>query len=186
MSKKSGETTSKKSKTGYYLITAIVFIILGVLTIMYRNQIAEMTDNIIKWVVAGVFAIVAVINIIQFAKNPGKTTIGDLAIGVLALIAMVVMLVASGMFLWLVRIMFGLYLAYEGVMKAVGAFKCKKGTVKAWYVPLILGVLSVIAGVLIVLNPFKTTTIFFFVVGLVLVYAGIQNAVSLFIKPKNN
>lgn len=182
---KEKSSEKKKSKTLYYLITAILFIVLGVVTIIYRNQIADMVDNIIKWVAAAVLAIVAIINIIQFAKNPGKTTIGDLIFGALALIAAVILLVSHNLIIWVIGIIFGLYLVYEGVVKVLASFKCKKGSVKAWFLPLILGILSVIAGVVIVLNINKAVTIFFFIVGAVLIYAGIQNAVSLFVKVKD-
>ena len=120
MAKSKGETSEKKkSKTGYYLITAIVFVILGVLTIMYRGQIAGAVDNIIKWVVAAVFAIVAVVNIIQFAKNPGKSTIGDLLLGIGAIAAMIIVLVTNGLLIKIFGVGFGVYLIYEGAVKVI-------------------------------------------------------------------
>lgn len=182
MAKNKGEV-SKKSKTGYYLITAIVFVILGVLTIMYRGQIAGAVDNIIKWVVAGVFAIVAVINIIQFAKNPGKSTIGDLLLGIGAVIAMIIVLVMSGMIIWIIRIGFGIYLIYEGVTKIINSFKIKKVSKKVWIVLLVLGIVCALAGALVVFKPFGDE-VFILIVGIILLYTGIANLVNAFIKAK--
>ena len=42
----SGE--KKSSRTPYLLFSAIGFIILGIVVIMFKNQIADMLDNIIK------------------------------------------------------------------------------------------------------------------------------------------
>ena len=66
--------TSKKSSTLYYLISAVGFIALGVVAIMFHNQIADKIDNIMKWVVAGIFGIIAIIDIIKFAQNRSKET----------------------------------------------------------------------------------------------------------------
>lgn len=179
------KTKEKSSRTGYNLITAILFILLGIVTIIFRGQVEGMIDNIIKWVVAGVFAIVAIVNIIQFAKNPGKSTIGDLILGAFALIALVILLVAHGLVIWIVGILFGLYLIYEGIMKISSSFKCKKSEKKAWFMLLIFGIISILAGAFLFWNTYKGGITFFVLyVGIVLIFAGIQNAFNVFVKAK--
>ena len=59
----------KSSRTPFLLLSAIAFIVLGVVVIMFKTQITDMLDNIIKWVAAGILGIVAIINIIAFTKN---------------------------------------------------------------------------------------------------------------------
>lgn len=174
----------KKSSTGYYLISAILFIALGVATIMFRGQIEGMLDNIIKWVVAGLFAVAAIVNIIIFAKKPGKSTIVQLIIGILAIVAMIVVMVRADLILWAIGILFGLYLVIEGVVKIVNSFKCKKGGVAAWFLPLIFGILSVLCGLYLIKGTVAISAYFVLMVGIMLVYAGLQNAVNVFVKTK--
>lgn len=176
-----------KSTTLYYVISAIAFIVLGVVAIMFNGQIAGYIDNIMKWVVAAVFGIIAIIDIIKFAKDRSKDTIKDLIIGILALVAAIIMIVMPGMLIKLVGIMLGLYLVVEGCFKVKACIGAKKSSVKVWYLPLILGILSVILGVFLICSPWilgEVVKWFVIIVGVVLIYAGVQNIVSLFVKGK--
>lgn len=178
--------TSKKSSTLYYLLSAIGFIALGVVAIMFHNQIADKIDNIMKWVVAGIFGVIAIIDIIKFAQNRSKETIKDLIIGILALAAAIIMIVMPGMLMLLVRIMLGLYLIVEGFFKIKACIGAKKSEVKAWFLPLIFGILSILLGAFIIWSPVfgSLPAVFVIVVGIILIYAGVQNAVSLFVRGK--
>ena len=84
---------NKSSRKPYLLLSAIAFIALGVFAIMFSGQIAGMIDNIIKWVVAVILGIIAIVDIISFAKDRSKENIKNLVIGILALIAAVVLIV---------------------------------------------------------------------------------------------
>ena len=109
----SGE--KKSSRSPYLLLSAIAFIVLGIVVIWFRAPIAGMVNNIFKWVAAGILGVVAIINIIAFAKNT-KEKIKELIIGALALIAAIILLISDVAFkienllLIVVGVMFGLYL----------------------------------------------------------------------------
>ncbi|MCQ2544129.1 MAG: DUF308 domain-containing protein [Lachnospiraceae bacterium] len=181
------EAKKTKSTTGYYLISAILFIALGVVTIIFNSQITAMIDNIMKWVVAFVFGIIAIIDIIKFASNRSKETIKDLIIGILALVAAVVMIIMPNMLIMLVGILLGLYLVIEGFFKVKACFGAKKSEVKVWYLPLIFGILSILLGAFLICSPWilgELVKWFVIIVGVVLIYAGVQNVISLFVKGK--
>ena len=187
----SGE--KKSSRSPYLLISAIAFIVLGIAVIWFRAPIAGMLNNIFKWVAAGILGVVAVINIIAFAKNT-KEKIKELIIGALALIAAVILLISDVAFkienllLIVVGIMFGLYLIVEGFYKLKAAFASKKKSTKAWFVPLILGIVSLVLGVLLIYLAVlaKISTVVFIVIfGAILIYAGIQNIVNMFFNTKD-
>ena len=79
--------------------------------------------------------------------------------------------------------MFGLYLIVEGFYKLKASFASKKKSTKAWFVPLILGILSIVLGVLLIYLAIlaKISTVVFVVIfGAILIYAGIQNIVNMF------
>ncbi|MCR5847217.1 MAG: DUF308 domain-containing protein [Lachnospiraceae bacterium] len=178
----------KSSRTPFLLLSAIAFIVLGVVVIMFKTQITDMLDNIIKWVAAGILGIVAIINIIAFTKNM-KENIKELIIGALALIAAIVLLISHllgvpNLLIMVIGFMFGLYLIIEGFFKLKDAFGSKKSENNLWFVPLIFGILSILLGVLIIFFGVKVTTIFVLVFGILLIYAGVQNLVNLFIGNK--
>lgn len=180
----------KKSSRGLYLfISAIAFIALGIAVIYFRNPIADMVNNIFKWIAAGILGVIAIVNIVAFAKNM-KENIKELIIGALSLIAAVILLLSDVAFkienllLIVTGVMFGLYLIVEGFFKLKAAFASKKSDTKAWFVPLILGVISILLGVLIIYLGIFTTKLFVFILGVVLIYAGIQNIVNMFFNKK--
>ena len=78
-----------------------------------------------------------------------------------------------------------LYLIVEGFFKLKAAFASKKNSVKAWFVPLILGLLSIVLGVLIIYLGLFTTKVFVIIFGIVLIYAGVQNIVNMFFISKD-
>ena len=187
----SGE--KKSSRSPYLLISAIVFIALGIVVIWFRAPIAGMVNDIFKWVAAGILGVYAIVNIIAFAKNT-KEKIKELIIGALALIAAVVLLLSDVAFkienllLIVVGVMLGLYLLVEGFYKLKAAFANKKKSTKAWFVPLILGIISIILGVLLIYLEIlaKISTVVFVVIfGAILIYAGIQNIVNMFFNVKD-
>jgi len=176
----------KSSRTPYLLITAIAFIVFGVIVIMFKNQITDMLDNIIKWVAAGILGVVAIVNIIAFAKNV-KENIKQLIIGALALIAAVILLISHlfgvpNLLIMVIGFMFGLYLIVEGFFKIKGAFDSKKKENKIWYLPLIFGIISIMLGVMIIFFGVSVTKLFVIAFGILLIYAGIQNLINLFVK----
>jgi len=180
---------NKSSRTPYLLISSILFIVLGVVVIMFKNQISGMLDNIFKWVAAGILGVIAAINIVAFAKNT-KENIKQLIIGALALIAAIVLLISHllgvpNLLMMVIGFMFGLYLIIEGFFKLKAAFASKKSENNAWYVPLIFGIVSILLGVMIIFFGVSVTKLFVFAFGVLLIYAGIQNFVNLFFNKKN-
>ncbi|MCR4649172.1 MAG: DUF308 domain-containing protein [Lachnospiraceae bacterium] len=177
------------SRTPFLLVSAILFIVLGIVVIMFKSQITDMLDDIIKWVAAGILGIIAAINLVTFAKNT-KENIKQLIIGALALIAAIILLISHllgvpNLLIMVVGFMFGLYLIVEGFFKLKTAFASKKNENNAWYVPLIFGIVSILLGVLIIFFGISVTKLFVIAFGILLIYAGIQNVVNLFFGNKN-
>ena len=63
----SGE--KKSSRSPYLLISAIVFIALGIAVIVFKSTIVEEINDIIKWVAVGILGVIAIVNILSFVKN---------------------------------------------------------------------------------------------------------------------
>ena len=180
----------KSSRTPYLLISAILFILLGIVIIMFNQKInsLDLFETVFKWVVAAILGIIAAVNIIIFAKNT-KENIKQLIFGIITLIAAILLVVAefigiTNLLMLVVGIIFGLYLIVEGFFKIKAALDSKKSDVSKWFVPLIFGIVSIILGALIIFFGIKVTKWFVLVLGILLIYAGIQNVVNLFFGKK--
>ncbi len=192
--------TKSASRTPFLLVSAILFVVIG-LGIMIFNRsifILDLLNTVVKWAVAGVLGIIAIVNIIMFARNV-KENIKQLIFGALCLIGAVLLVCAEyfgidNLLLMVIGFLFGLYLIIEGFFKFKSAFASKKNENKAWFVPLILGVFSILFGALITYlgwyftaryDSLMTEKVFIVVFGALCVYAGIQNLVNLFFGNKN-
>lgn len=167
------EEKKSKSKLGY-VISAIAFIAVGVLGIIYAQQAADIIEKIVGWVIGGVLIVAGIIDILVFVKN--KTT-NNLVIGIFAIVGGIIMLVFHREFIKVIVVVFAAYLVIEGVLKIKAAFENMK-KVKTWWVFLILGVVSLALGVLLIINPATFAgAVLIKVIGVILIYAGIQNFV---------
>lgn len=188
----SGE--KKSSRSPYLLISAIAFIVLGIAVIVFKSTIVKEINDIIKWVAVGILGIIAIVNIISFVKNT-KENIKELIIGILSFLAAILLLISNNVFhieslvLTVIGVMLGLYLIVEGFYKFKASVKSKKNSVKAWFVPLILGILSIVFGVgFIYCSIFYSAEATAYVVvalGILFIYAGIQNIVNMFFNTKD-
>lgn len=165
------EEKKGKSKTGY-VISALAFLIVGVLAIIYAQQAADIIEKVVGWVIGGVLIAAGVIDILVYVKN--KTT-NNLIIGIFAIIAGIIMLVFHREFLRVIVVVFAAYLVIEGIFKIKAAFENMK-RVKTWWVFLIMGIVSVALGALLIINPATFAgAVLIRIIGVVLIYAAAQN-----------
>lgn len=192
--------TKSASRTPFLLISAILFVVIGLVILVFNGSIfaLDLLNTVVKWIVAGALGIVAIVNIVIFARNV-KENIKQLIFGALCLIGAVLLVCAEyigidNLLMLVIGFLFGLYLIIEGFFKIKSSFASKKNENKAWYVPLILGILSIVFGGVIgfygyyvsaLSDTVRNERIFIIILGLMFVYAGIQNVVNLFFGNKN-
>lgn len=174
------EEKKNKSKLGY-LISAIAFLALGVLGIIYAPLAADIIEKIVGWVIGGVLIAAGIIDILVFVKNKAAN---NLIIGIFAIAAGAVMLVFHKEFLKVIVVVFAAYLVIEGILKIKAAFENMK-KVKTWWLFLILGVISLAIGALLIVNPATFAgAVLIRIIGIALIYAGVQNMIHVFLDKK--
>ncbi len=151
----------KKEVVTRSLILGILLIILGVLGIVFAGNIFNVLGNIVGWVVAGIFFIAGIINIVVFVlsitkkdedKNPA---IKNLIIGILSIAAGVVLVITPKLIVWIISVFLGVFLLLDGGFKVKEAFAANKAKAKLWFVSLIFGIIGIVLGALAIVYPFK-------------------------------
>lgn len=152
------------------IVQAVLSIVVGLL-LMFWPGITIVT---VLYLVGIIFAIMGISSLITYfrAAEADRST-GVLATGVLfGIIALIVFLfpqVIAGFF----SVVLGIILVICGAVNAVRSMELKKYGQSSWIASLVLSVLIMIGGVVIIANPFQTTSLFVFVLGLIIASNGI-------------
>lgn len=143
-----------KRKTSTNLqTTALLYIVIGILFIIFQN-------SILNWMMIGIGALFILNGILEITKKRTVNGVVNLAIGIVVIIfgAAVVDLVLR---------IFGVLLALKGLLDLVASCKKKK------IFPILAALLTIAVGVLLVLNLWVTLSWFFIAIGAVLIVDGI-------------
>ena len=113
----------------------------------------ETLNNIIGFVVGGCLLIFGIIGIIKYIKTKEYKFTSSLVSGILYSALGIVVFINPASVISLVTICLGVYLVINGILKTVFSFNLKRITTR-WVGALVMGILTVILGLLLVINPF--------------------------------
>ena len=113
----------------------------------------ETLNNIIGFVVGGCLLIFGIIGIIKYIKTKEYKFTSSLVSGILYSALGIVVFINPASVISLVTICLGVYLVINGILKTVFSFNLKRITTR-WIGALVMGILTVILGLLLVINPF--------------------------------
>lgn len=152
------------------LIVGIAFLIMGIGMIF----VPEVYISVIVRIIGILLLVISVIRIIIFAKNEKNSS------AVIGMIITIVLIAFGVSFLanptWIVQfiyIIFGLLIAFEGVMGIVNSIAVLRKNGLPWIPFFIVSVIVIALGVIIVLNPFKTAEWLYRFIGISLAVEGV-------------
>jgi uncharacterized membrane protein HdeD (DUF308 family) len=166
----------------YDLLRAILFLIAGVVIVIAPRSVF----NTIVYLVAGYIAVLGLINLYASYKEKRQTgyTSMQMTTGVLLLIAAAAILVFAKGLLAIVPFFLGIMITISGCTRLMASFNQKRAGL-----PFITGVLFsllvIIAGIVLVFNPFRTWLIFFQIFGGVLIFMGFSDVINHFQRKRN-
>ena len=115
-----------------------------------------------------------------FSKHTGGwARVGHIALGVLLVIAGIVMFSSLGMAAATLGVMLGILVGITWIVEGVAAFSTMSlARSKFW--PVLFGVFSILAGIILLLSPLFAALFLFWMLGITLVIQGIINIVRAF------
>ncbi len=171
-------------------VTSIILIILGIILIAQPDAAMSVATAIIG---CGLLIVGAIGLIVLLVKNRSgeKKSDADQAVlsgsvnkYVVLIICGAVMLTNKTTIVSILPFLIGVMLMINGSVNAVSAFIGRKQTGK-WAVAMILGLITLLIGVLIVRSPLETALSQIVILGISLVIDGVSNLVSAIISKKN-
>lgn len=131
-------------KDSFSLISAILFLILGIILIPNPDSIIKF----VAYILGAIFILLGLTKIFSYVKhkneNPNNYT--NLGFGISFIILGVITMFCSGVIALIIRVIMGGWLLYSGIIKLILAFKLKDFKVDKWYIPLIGSIIMIICG----------------------------------------
>lgn len=169
-------TSIFKSMQRYALLRSIAFILLGIATLLEPLQVF----NLLVYIIAIYNAILGIFNLIDALRNKENRSVFQLPLAFFYLIfALIIYLFASSI-LSIITIFIGILLMIGGATKISQSFNLKQYVNLPWVPMLIYGLLLVVAGGLIMFNPFATKLLLYQFFGIILLITGVSELIAYF------
>ena len=130
-------------KDNLSIISAILFLILGIILILYPNDVVKF----ITYILGAILVILGLAKLLFYKKNKeAVNNTNNLSIGIVLIVIGIITMFLSGVIEFVVRLVIGAWLLYSGILKLILALKVKELGIKTWYIPLISSGIMLICG----------------------------------------
>ena len=164
----------KKTKAAY-ITYSIVLIALGAALML----MPEISTKIICYIMGAIVLVCGITKIIAYFTNDayGLAFQFDLALGIITVIVAIILLVHPKGIISFIDLLIGLFILIDGAFKLQIAIEAKSFGLKRWWAILLISVLTVLAGILLMLNPFDGAIALIRLIGIAFLIDGIENLI---------
>lgn len=156
-----------------YITVSVFMIILGILLIIFP-KISALTLCCVIGTLITLFGIVKLIG--YFSKDLYQLAFQfDLAFGILALIAGILILIHPVNVIKMIPVILGVIILVDGVFKLQTTYDAKRFGLLYWWWILILAIVTSVCGLFLIVDPFKGAISLMALMGITLTVDGIQN-----------
>lgn len=176
----------KKSKSILYssLISSIVFLLFGL--ILFFNP--EVTISSISYILGGILIIIGFINFLKYVLNNDKVIKSfdfNLVYGIVGMIAGVVLVLNPTAIATIIPLIIGVIVVVSSAIKINYALLLKQMNNIKWKPAFIVSLLSLICGIVLILNPFKGAVVITKAIGLLIITYAILEIIEFIILLKS-
>lgn len=159
----------KRIKVDVFL-SAILCVVLGVVLLVWP---AETIDLFCRILAAGLI-VIGVVNIVSYFANRDLHPFGAV-LGPIVLLVGIWIFVRPASVVSLVPIVIGVMLCVHGIQDTRLAFEAKANGYERWWSMLLMAAVSLIFGVLCIINAFGMVTLALQFIGIALIYDGVKD-----------
>lgn len=159
------------------LVTAIVYIVLGVLFILMPDVVSQS----IAIIVAAALLVAGAVYIIDYFRRWDiEYRSNGLAIGILMVFAAVFLFLQRDIIAAIIPLLLGFAVIVSGTIKLQNAIVLSRVKDKMWVATLVLSLLCLVLGILIMANPFTSLNVLIILIGVSLLISGLSDLVIIF------
>lgn len=155
------------------IITSLLYIMIGLVLIVNPETTALLLCNII----GSIFIVLGVISVIRYLilDITSRFYRNDFLFGVIEILIGIFIIYQKELVISFIPFIFGLFIIISGISKFQDALDSFKFKYQYSWLYLILAIISIIFGILVLLNPFDSAKLLFIVIGVGLLYSGISD-----------
>lgn len=147
----------------------ILMIVIGVVLIMFPGTAMDVSIKVI-----GVLLVAGATGVILGIKGQGAYQIYTMSGAVVSIVAGVVCLLQPGIIKSILPLVMGIVILATGILNIVNAFAAKRAGASKWLISLLLAIVTVIMGIVILLNLNGTADLLVSIIGFIFVYNGVS------------
>lgn len=155
------------------ILLAVIFIALGIVLILWPGA----TMKTICYLLAAMLLALGVASLINYLRKDISGIIYryDLVVGLCAILGGILVIVKVDKLTDLIPAVLGFLVTMSGIMKmqnSVDMLRLGHGT---WHVAFAMSIINIVAGIVLLMNPFEAAQILIMCLGIALVYSGITD-----------
>ena len=155
------------------ILLAVIFIALGIVLILWPGA----TMKTICYLLAAMLLAIGVVSLINYLRKDISGIIYryDLVVGLCAILGGILVIVKVDKLTDLIPAVLGFLVTMSGIMKmqnSVDMLRLGHGT---WHVAFAMAIVNIVAGIVLLMNPFEAALILIMCLGIALVYSGITD-----------
>lgn len=135
----------KNRKDSFSLITAILFLILGIILISNPGGVIKF----ITYIIGGIIVLLGITKLISYLKNKNNELLNNssnLTIGVVLIVIGIIIMFCSSAIEFIIRLIMGGWLLYSGIIKLILSIGLKQLGINNWYIALISSIIMLVCG----------------------------------------
>lgn len=178
-----GIGTFFRKMQGSYIVMAVAYVVFG-LSLLIKP---ELSTTVICYAIGAVCVIYAIANLIKyFTDSMNRMYIEpDFVLSVIICVFGIVTIVRPSVIISILPFIVGIVLVFSGLIKVQDGINLKRFNYDRWFLVLGFAVISVILGIVVLLNPFGTGLLFTRIVGLFFTVDGVLSISSIVMLRKN-
>lgn len=158
--------------TKHMIIESVIAIIMGIALLIWPQT----STKTIVYLLAAYFVVMGVINIITYIRT--KDSMGGIVAGIFEIIIAILMFIFPAPVASIVIIILAALIILMSIVNIVRAIEMGKLGIKSWVTVLVINLVMLVAGIIIIFNPFSSVLVLMRVLGVVLIAKGIIDLVS--------
>ena len=158
------------------LLLSVLYILLG----MFLVAAPDVTLNAVCTLIGGTVLVCGVVQLIRYFRQKDSLWFAPLTLcfGILCLAVGAFLVMRSDIVISILPVMFGLFVVFDSVSRIQNALELRRCEYSSWKSFLLLGLLSVVLGIVMIVNPFATMETLVVAIGVILTVEGALNLIS--------
>lgn len=168
----------RTAKTGYIIVSAIM-IALGLVLVIYP----EISLQLLGIVCGALFIVFGAIRLVGFfSKDLYRLAFQyDLVFGIFMVVLGIIMLVNPGTLTGFICVALGLSALIDGLFRVQMSVEAKHFGIGTWWLVCVCGVLSAVAGVVVMVRPAESASVLMTLIGISLMLEGVLNLITVIV-----